>query len=121
VTVNKYFSFSLILAILILVILNIFDNTFSGGPSTRQIGERHPFARFFSLFSSAETRKRGYIASNRPRKSFFNHNRHPLTGFLEPPLNICNTKSNCLYMIDVLFLVEKVYCNNLERKNLERR
>jgi hypothetical protein len=41
---------------------------------------------FFFHFSSAEMKKKGYPVSNMLQKLFFDHDRHPLTHFLNPPL-----------------------------------
>ncbi len=60
-------------------------------PAVRRTGDHHPLG-FFSHFSSAETKKRGSIASNRLRKPFFDHvgspptNHHALTDFLNSSL-----------------------------------
>jgi hypothetical protein len=37
----------------------------------------------FFLFSSLEMKKRSHIASNRVQNSFFDHDRHSLTDFLD--------------------------------------
>jgi hypothetical protein len=64
----------------------------SGGSSGRRSGDRHPLVNFFFNFFSVETKREA------PRIRFENRfliviavpstNRHPLTDFLDPPLDV---------------------------------
>jgi hypothetical protein len=46
-----------------------------------------PWQIFSPFFPSKNVIKGGYIVSNRRRRPFFDHDRHPLTNFLGPPLS----------------------------------
>jgi hypothetical protein len=45
-----------------------------------------PLDSYFFIFPPQKRKNTGYTASNRLRKPFFLHGRHPLTDFLDPPL-----------------------------------
>jgi hypothetical protein len=63
------------------------DHKFSDGSSGWRSGDRHPLRIPVFHFPPQKRKNTGYTASNRLRKPFFLHGRHPLTDFLDPPLS----------------------------------
>jgi hypothetical protein len=62
-------------------------DTDSGGSSGWRSGDCHPLANFFFISPQRKRKKRGYTVSNMLSKSFFDHDRHSLTDFMNPPLD----------------------------------
>jgi hypothetical protein len=98
--------------------------------ATRRIGDHRPLADFFfSFFPQQKREKRGHIASNTLRNSFFGHNHRLFTDVLDPPLVgeegqnlllwLFDTEQNSLFLgrsIEVLLLVQDVRRFGLEQK-----